>query len=225
LFAPTAYSQANPIYETLKSLDEEDIILQYSDDLLNEKLYSIEQDKKDIEDYNTYLKAWKKYMQIDEDMSLLTNEELLILSKFDFTNPEYMKKPKYKYPPVVFLILDDMIGTNDCFKKGNCLIANITIRHRHLGINLIFTSQNPRSINNTIRSNIDLWVLYKFSNIKMVLDKIFENVSNILTEEQLEEAYKFATMETHNALVIDTHGSTPLDKRLKKNFDTVITVQ
>ncbi len=43
------------------------------------------------------------------------------------------------------MILDDMIGTNECFKKGNCLIANITIKHRHLGINLIFTTQNPRS--------------------------------------------------------------------------------
>ena len=46
-------------------------------------------------------------MQIDEDMSLLNNDELLILSKFDFTEPEYLKKPKYKYPPVIFMILDD----------------------------------------------------------------------------------------------------------------------
>ena len=69
LFAPTAYSQANPIYQTLKSLDENDIILEYSDSILLDKLDSIEQDKQDIEDYNTYLKVWKKYMQIDEDMS------------------------------------------------------------------------------------------------------------------------------------------------------------
>jgi hypothetical protein len=75
LFAPTAYSQANPIYQTLKSLDDDDIILQYSDDLLNEKIDSIEQDKQDIQEYNEYLKAWKKYMLIDEDMSLLTNDE------------------------------------------------------------------------------------------------------------------------------------------------------
>ena len=87
MFAPTAYSQANPIYQTLKSLDENDIILEYSDDILHSKIDSIEQDKQDIEDYSKYLKAWKKYMQIDEDMSLLNNDELLILSKFDFTDP------------------------------------------------------------------------------------------------------------------------------------------
>ena len=32
LFCPTAHSVANPIYETLKYLDDEDIILDYSDD-------------------------------------------------------------------------------------------------------------------------------------------------------------------------------------------------
>ena len=99
---------------------------------------------------------------------MLLPDELLILSKYDFTEPEHIKKPKYKYPPVVFLILDDMIGTNDCFKRGNCLIANITVRHRHLGINLIFTTQNPRSINSIVRNNIDIFAIYKFSNIKMI---------------------------------------------------------
>ena len=64
LFAPTAYSQANPIYQTLKSLDENDIILQYSDDLLNEKIDSIKQDKQDIEDYNTYLKHGKNICKL-----------------------------------------------------------------------------------------------------------------------------------------------------------------
>ena len=123
------------------------------------------------------------------------------------------------------MILDDMIGTNDCFKKGNCLIANICIKHRHLGINLMFTSQNPRSINNIIRNNIDLWCIYKFSNIKTILEKVFDEVSNILTEQQFEEAYKHATTEPHDCLVIDTHPESSIDKRLKRNFDNVLTVQ
>ena len=224
LFAPTAYSQANPIYKTLNTLDEDDIILQYSDDKLNEKLQSIEDDKQEIEDYNNYLKVWKKFLKIGENINLLLPDELLILSKYDFTEPEHIKKPKYKYPPVVFLILDDMIGTNDCFKRGNCLIANITVRHRHLGINLIFTTQNPRSINNIIRNNIDIWAIYKFSNIKMILEKVFDEVSNILTEQQFEEAYRHATKEPHDALIIDTHPETSIDKRMKRNFDNVIIV-
>jgi hypothetical protein len=51
---------------------------------------------------------------------------------------------------------------------GNCTISNITIKHRHLGINIICTSQNPKSIPNIIRNNIDIFCLYKFANTKMV---------------------------------------------------------
>ncbi len=64
------------------------------------------------------------------------------------------------------MILDDLIGNNDVFKRNNSLIGNITIKNRHLGTNLIFTTQNPKSIPNIIRNNIDLWFLYKFANIK-----------------------------------------------------------
>ncbi len=66
------------------------------------------------------------------------------------------------------------------------LTSNITIKHRHLGVNLVFTSQNPKSIPNIIRNNIDVYVLYKFANLKMVIDKIFEEVSGLLTEQQFE---------------------------------------
>ena len=37
LFCPTAHSVANPIYETLKYLDDDDIILDYSDDKYKKK--------------------------------------------------------------------------------------------------------------------------------------------------------------------------------------------
>ena len=45
LFCPTAHSVANPVYETLKNLDDEDIILNYSDDVLLDKLQDIEPEK------------------------------------------------------------------------------------------------------------------------------------------------------------------------------------
>ncbi len=37
-----------------------------------------------------------------------------------FNDPETLQKPRYKFPPVIFLILDDLIGNNECFKRGNC---------------------------------------------------------------------------------------------------------
>jgi hypothetical protein len=53
------------------------------------------------------------------------------------------------------------------------------MKHRHLGVKLVFTSQNPKSILNIIRNNIDVFVVYKFANVKMVLEKLLEEVSNL----------------------------------------------
>ena len=58
----------------------------------------------------------------------------------------------------------------------------------------------------------------------MILEKVYDEVSNILTEEQFEEAYKHATINPHDCLVIDTHPETSIDKRLRRNFNTVLIV-
>ena len=71
-------------------------------------------------------------MKIDEDMSLLTHDELLILSKFDFTDPEYMKKPEYKHPRAIFLVFDDLVGDANAFKKPHS--ARNTFKHHYTGM-------------------------------------------------------------------------------------------
>lgn len=225
LFCPTGNSEANPIYKTLKYLDDDDIVLSYTEEALLDKINEVQNIKEEIEERAEYLKTWKRFLKVGEDrIDLLTPDELLMLHKYDFINPVHLPPLKYKFPPITFFILDDLIGNNDVFKR-NGLINNIVIKHRHLGINLIFTSQNPKSITNIIRNNIDIFVLYRFANVKMVLEKVFEEVSNLLTEEQFEELYKHATAEPHDALVIDTHPDTERDKRFRKNFNIVLTVQ
>ena len=57
----------------------------------------------------------------------------------------------------------------------------------------------------------------------MVLDKIYQEVSNVLTESQFEELYKHATEEPYNEHVIDNHPKMERDKRFKKNFNVVLT--
>ena len=131
LFCPTAHSVANPIFETLRYLDE-DIILEYSDDKLLDKLNEIEKEKEDIKDYNKYIEVWKKYIKIDENINLLLPDELLILSKFDFREPKEIPHPPYKYPRVNFLVFDDLVGDVSAFRKGHSAINNLCIKHRHL---------------------------------------------------------------------------------------------
>ena len=221
VFCPTINSSANPIYESLKHLDENDIILDYSDDKLLDKLQEIEDEKKFIEDYKEYLTVWKKYMKIDEDMSLLHHDELLILSKFDFTDPENMKKPEYKHPRINFLIFDDSVGDAHAFKKSHSALNNLTIKHRHLQCNLIFTTQYIKAIPPTIRRNLDIFIIFKFANVKSVTEQIYPEISGIIKEEEFELLFDYATENKHNALIID---QTSKQNIFKLNWDVALKI-
>jgi hypothetical protein len=221
VFCPTINSSANPIYESLKHLDENDIILDYSDDKLLDKLQEIEDEKNFIEDYKEYLTVWKKYMKIDEDMSLLHHDELLILSKFDFTDPENMKKPEYKHPRINFLIFDDLVGDAHAFKKSHSALNNLTIKHRHLQCNLIFTTQYIKAIPPTIRRNLDIFIIFKFANVKSVTEQIYPEISGIIKEEEFELLFDYATENKHNALIID---QTSKQNIFKLNWDVALKI-
>jgi hypothetical protein len=221
VFCPTIHSAANPIYESLKYLAEEDIILDYSDDKLLGKLQEIEQEKLFIEEYKEYLLVWKKYMKIDEDMSLLTHDELLILSKFDFTDPEHMRKPEFKNPRINFIIFDDLVGDANAFKKSHSAINNLCIKHRHLQCNLLFTTQYIKAIPPVLRRNLDIFVIFKFANVQSVVEQIYPEISGIIKEEDFEILFEYATKDKHNALIID---QTSKQNVFKLNWDVALKI-
>jgi len=221
VFCPTIHSAANPIYETLKYLNEEDIILDYSDYKLLDKLQEIEQEKQFIQEYNEYVEVWKKYMKIDEDMGLLTHDELLILSKFDFTDPENMRKPEFKHPRINFLVFDDLVGDANAFKKSHSAINNLCIKHRHLQCNLLFTTQYIKAIPPVLRRNLDIFVIFKFANIQSVIEQIYPEISGIIKEEDFEILFEYATKDKHNALIID---QTSKQNIFKLNWDVALKI-
>ena len=221
VFCPTINSSANPIYESLKYLDENDIILDYSDDKLLDKLQEIEQEKEDIQTYKEYLTAWKKYMKIDEDMSLLSHEELLILSKYDFRDPKDIPHPPYKYPRINFLVFDDLVGDANAFKKSHSAINNLCIKHRHLQCNLLFTTQYIKAIPPVLRRNLDIFVIFKFANVQSVVEQIYPEISGIIKEEEFETLFEYATKERHNALIID---QTSKQNVFKLNWDVALKI-
>jgi hypothetical protein len=165
--------------------------------------------------------VWKKYMKIDEDMSLLHHDELLILSKFDFTDPENMKKPEYKHPRINFLIFDDLVGDAHAFKKSHSALNNLTIKHRHLQCNLIFTTQYIKAIPPTIRRNLDIFIIFKFANVKSVTEQIYPEISGIIKEEEFELLFDYATENKHNALIID---QTSKQNIFKLNWDVALKI-
>ena len=69
-------------------------------------------------------------MQVQE-VERLSNEDIMTLSKFHFMEPEAIPKPKYKYPPVIFLILDYLIGSTCVVSGKSVKISNLAILTLH----------------------------------------------------------------------------------------------
>jgi len=225
LFCPTYHSTANPIFQTLQYLDENDVVLDYSDDKLLDKLDEIEYEYQQIEEYSKYVKAYKKFEKY-EDTNKLEYDELLLLHRFDFMHPdEIPNKPKYKHPRVNFLIFDDLVGTKAFKIRSDSQLNNFVIKHRHLRCNLLFTTQYPRAIPPVIRNNVDIWVLFKSASKERVLDQIYPEISSLISEENFEQLYLHSTKDNHDSLVIINHNL--MDKRFsfRRNWDIVLMIQ
>ena len=224
LFCPTGNSDFNKIYTTLESLDQEkDIILDYSDEKLLEVLDNIKSEEEEIKEYYKYQKAYNKFKNNEK----LKDKHLLILDKYDFKDPFInfeMVKPKYTQYRVNFLIFDDLISHNSAFKK-NSKICNLTIKCRHHHCNLLFTTQYPKGIPPVIRTNTDLWVLFKFASKERILDQIYNEISSIVTIDQFEALYEYARKDSkHDALIIDNHNRVNKDLMFRKGWNIVLKI-
>ena len=165
LFCPTGNSDFNKIYTTLESLDQEnDVILDYSDDKILNVLDQIANEEKEIKDYYKYQKAYNKFKSNEK----LKDKHLLLLDQHDFQEPFMdvkLKKPQYAQYRVNFLIFDDLISDQSAFKR-NSKICNLTIKCRHHHSSMLFTTQYAKGIPPVIRTNTDLWILFKFASKK-----------------------------------------------------------
>ena len=222
LFCPTGNSDFNKIYTTLESLDQEkDIILEYSDEKLLEVLDNIKNEEEEIKEYYKYMKAYNKFKSNEK----LKDKHLLILDKHDFKEPFMdlkLIKPKYTQYRVNFLIFDDLISHQSAFKK-NSKICNLTIKCRHHHCSMLFTTQYPKAIPPVIRTNTDLWILFKFASKERIIDQIYNEVSSILTIENFEALYEYATKDSkHDALILDNHNKVNKDLMFRKNWNTVL---
>jgi hypothetical protein len=224
IFCPTFHSTANPILKTLKNLDEDDIILNYSDDKLLDKMDEIEFEYNQIEEYSKYIKAFKKFDKY-EDTNRMNDDELLLLHKYDFMHPDDIpNKPKYKHPRVNFMIFDDLVGTRAFKIQQDSALNNFVIKHRHLRCNLIFTTQYPKAIPPIIRNNIDVWILFKSASKERVLDQVLPEISALLREEEFEQLFEHATKDGHDSLIIINHHLMDKKIMIRKNWDIVLRI-
>lgn len=217
LFSPT--HEANPIFNSLKHLDEKDIITNYSDDKLVEVIDDIKHENNETKEYQRKLALYNKFMKHckkkPEKLALIfTPEELMELELMDYETP---MKPLYPNNCTIFMVFDDLIGSSAFKSTGKSALTNLVLKNRHLGVNILIATQSLKSIPKSIRLNTSLFVLYRFANKSIILDDVYPEVSGKLTPEQFEQLYDYATQDDHDALIIDMTGS-PKELMFRKNF-------
>lgn len=215
IIAPTANSGSNEVYKTLKSLDEKDIHLDYSDQILDGILTDIKQKQKEYEGYLEYKRIYDKFLRV-KTVTKMKYEEMEILEMHDFQTP----KDAYGdiKPLVTWIIFDDLVGTGAFNRKAKSMISNLTIKHRHLRTNLIFTTQSYKQLPMIIRVNIDILVLFKTGS-DTELSKIFEDVSGYIKYDQFLQLYDYATDEKNDAFIVINNSMEGKGTRYYKNWD------
>ena len=216
---------ANPIFKNLKTLDlEKDVHTTYTDELLQSIVDDINKEKEETEKYSEYKKAYQKTVKIPEaklDQYFKQHPDIYdIFAEEDFEDPKSIKQPKYLESPVNIIVLDDLMANSNAFsnKKLSTLTNNL-IKNRHNGIVFCNLAQSVKSVPNNIRLNCNVFFIGKFASKKVVLEDMYEEVSNVITEEQFAELYEHATAENYGSLIIDNSGK---EKRFLKGLDAIL---
>ena len=188
IISPTL--DANPIFNNLKSLSDEDKHEKYSDELLQSIVNEIRKDKEETTEYHKDREAYEKASYIKEgklnDFFEKNPDIYDILNKYDFDDPDNIPKPKYLISPVVVIVLDDLLATGAFNNKRLSVLTNNLIKNRHNGISFAILAQSVKAIPKNIRLNCNVFFIGKFASKKVILEDLYEEVSNILTPEQFE---------------------------------------
>jgi len=227
----TSNSKQNAILDELKNLHPDDRIDLDLDGDVNKELNIIYKDildeRDDIEAYNIYRKIYEKYIK-SKNLSNLTMDELTLLKFKDFIDPKIdPDAPRdhngnlLYHPRVVHMVVDDLIQT-EVFsnnKKGN-FFNKISIKSRHdspdlCPINLIYITQNFKSIPSVIRRQLDLFILLKNSNREAILESLSNEISSHFSKEELIQYYDEIMKVQYASLILSIHKAEREDRRVR----------
>ena len=220
LISPTI--QANEIYQSLESLDmKKDAHDDYSDALLLSILDDIKAKKKKYDKYLLYKKYYDKFNKTPENkLDKLYDEEpeiFYMLEEYDYQNPKDIKHEPQK---VNIIILDDLLGSDAFTKKTKSVLTNAMIKNRHMGVCFALLVQSIKAVPKNIRLNCSVFQLASFKNKKVILEDIYDEVSNVIGIDQFEELYDHATKKPYGSLIIDTTNG----KRFLSNLDSELFI-
>ena len=124
------------------------------------------------------------------------------------------------HPRMIFLVLDDMIGSDGYNNKRGNFLNRLAIKSRHesdelVGLNLIFISQSFKSIPAIIRKQTDVFVLLKNSNKEYINDAISEEVGSYFSKQELLEHYNQVSKIPYGALILSIHKKEQDENRIR----------
>jgi hypothetical protein len=227
----TSRSKQNSILDTLKTLDDEDRIdLEDDVDEYMRILYEdIKQERDEIDAYNIYRKVYDKYMK-SKTLSNLTMEELTLLRWKDFIDPKVDpdaprdNEGNLLYNPrMVFLVLDDMIGSDGYGTARRNFINRLSIKSRHeseelVGLNLIFITQSFKAVPAIIRKQTDLFVLLKSASRLYIIDAIAEEVGSHFSKDEILSYYDEIMKIPYGSLILSIHKKEKDDNRVRMGW-------
>jgi len=224
LFSPTIHG--NPIFNTLKYLDEDDIHNDYSEAKLQEVLDELQADREETDERLRYIDAYNKFSKMSkkEFEKWRDVESILMLEQYDFANPRELPPIKYPNGCITNIILDDCLSNKEAFSSKKVSVLNkLVLNGRHYKANAIIASQNLKAINKSIRINTQVWMLFRTKSMKVLMDDIYPEVSNILTEDEFLQIYEKATQNENDFLCIDEKDKK--ENRFKRNFDVILKIE
>ena len=224
LISPTI--DANPIFKSLESLDmEKDAHDEYSDELLLKIIKDIREKKEKNDEYIKYQDYYKIFFKTPESkLEKLYDEKpeiFHLLEQYDYIHPSLFPIDDEK-PNLNIIILDDLLGTSAFTRKTKSVLTNALIKNRHCGITFCILVQNLRSVPKGIRLNCNVIQLCKFQNQTIILNDLYEEVSNALTQQDFYNLYMHCLAIPYGSLIIDMSDK---EKKFSCNFGSRLTIK
>ena len=232
----TSRSKQNNILNSLKTLHDDDRIdVENNVDVKLKEVYEdVKLERDEIEAYNVYREVYKKFMK-SKNLNNLTLQELTLLEWKQFVDPkEDPDAPRDKdgnllyHPRMVFLIIDDLIGS-DAFsstKRGNFL-NRLAVKSRHesedlVGMNLFFITQSFKAVPAVIRRQCDIFVLLKSASRTQIIEAISEEVGSHFSKEELAKYYDEIMKVPYGSLILSIHKKEPDEQRVRMGWNNII---
>lgn len=175
--------------------------------------------------YDRYLfaiEAYQRFVKFKGDLEKVTEDELLMLYEYDFSDPRISEEFK-EGRPSMFIAFDDHVGNKDVY-RGDCKgpVAQFSLLHRHYNCTICFMAQVYKSgIPNGIRNNLSLAIFFA-NKSKQMKWEVSNDTSSFVEPEQFMDMWTYATESEDHACFMVTFDAERPEWRFRKNFNVLL---